>query len=127
MASLRSHIWIDRPADEVWQVAGDFGGVSAWVPGVECSVDGETRTLKIEDRIVTEDLVTHDDALRRFQYRIRTGVPVDHHLGTIDVLADGERSLVVYSTEIEPDSLAPMIGPAIESNLGLLKTHIERG
>jgi hypothetical protein len=112
MASLRYHIWIDRPADEVWRVVGDFGGVSSWIPGVDCAVDGKTRTLNIGDRVITEDLVTHDDTLRRFQYRIRTGVPVDHHLGTIDVLADGDRALVVYARRSRPTRSLKRSAPA---------------
>ncbi len=69
-----------------------------------------------------------DNALRRFQYRITAGMPVEHHLGTVDVLADGEgQSLVAYSTEVTPDAIADLMGPSIEGGLQGLKAHLESG
>jgi hypothetical protein len=35
--------------------------------------------------------------------------------------------LVVYSTEITPDSLADIMGPSIEGGVGGLKAHLEGG
>jgi hypothetical protein len=37
MATLRSHITIDRPADEVWSVVSDAGRISEWFPAVATS------------------------------------------------------------------------------------------
>jgi len=65
--------------------------------------------------------------LRRFQYKITGGLPVDHHLGTVDLLEDGPNSLVVYSTEITPDELADVVGPSIEGGVQGLKAHLEGG
>ncbi len=73
-----------------------------------------------------EDVVNVDGELRRFQYRITGGMPVEHHLGTVDVLEDGaDGALVVYSTEITPDSLADVIGPSIDGGVQGLKAHLE--
>lgn len=74
-----------------------------------------------------EDVVNVDGDLRRFQYRITCGMPVEHHLGTVDVLEDGQNSLVVYSTEITPDELADVMGPSIEGGVQGLKAHLEGG
>ncbi len=53
-------------------------------------------------------------------------MPVEHHLGTDDVPEDGpDGALVVYSTEITPDSLADMIGPSIDGGVQGLKAHLE--
>lgn len=128
MASLRSNVRIARPAEEVWQVVSDAAGISAWFPGIEQSTATEgTRscTLAGGGRL-EEDVVNVDSALRRFQYRITAGMPVEHHLGTVDVLEDGAgASLVVYSTEITPDSLAGVVGPSIEGGVQGLKAHLE--
>ena len=128
MASLRTHTRIDRPADEVWKVVSDVAGISAWFPGIEQATAGEgTRSCTLAGgTVLEEDVVTVDDALRRFQYRITAGMPVEHHLGTVDVLEDGDGALVVYSTEIAPDSLAALMGPAIEGGVQGLKAHLER-
>lgn len=37
MATHRTHIAIDRPADEVWSVVSDAGNISAWFPVVQTS------------------------------------------------------------------------------------------
>ena len=44
--------------------------------------------------------VTSDDELRRFQYRVvESPFPLDT-FATVDVIEDGDGSLVIYSTEI---------------------------
>lgn len=53
-------------------------------------------------------------------------MPVEHPLGTVDVLEDGaDGALVVYSTEITPDSLADVIGRSIDGGVQGLKAHLE--
>ena len=129
MASLRSTARISRPAEEVWEVVSDAAGISAWFPGIEhaTAADG-TRTCTLAGgQELREDVVNVDDALRRFQYRITGGMPVEHHLGTVDVLEDGANALVVYSTEITPDGLAEVVGPSIERGVLGLKAHLEGG
>ena len=69
-----------------------------------------------------------DGDLRRFQYRITGGMPVEHHLGPVDVLEDGPQSrMVAYSTEITPDDLAGLTGPSVEGGVQSLKAHLEGG
>ncbi|HVL84824.1 MAG TPA: SRPBCC family protein [Pseudonocardia sp.] len=128
MATLRTHLTIDRPADEVWSVVSDAGNISAWFPMVRTSTAdaGERHCMLDGDVPLDEEIVTNDAGLRRFQYRIvGGGVPVDSHLGTVDVLEQGSASLVVYSTEVTPDEVAGTLGPAIEDGLQGLKSYCE--
>lgn len=128
MATIRTHIRIDRPADDVWAVVSDAGAISEWFPAIErssASSDGTTRTITIAGTEVSEDIVTNDDDLRRFQYRITAPLPVEFHLGTIDVLDDGDGSLVIYSTDIEPGDMAALLGPALTDALANLKQQLE--
>jgi len=128
VASLRSTARIARPAEIVWKVVSDAAGISAWFPGIEQATTGDgarSRTLAGGNQL-EEDVVNVDEELRRFQYRITGGMPVEHHLGTVDVLEDGaDGALVVYSTEIAPDSLADVIGPSIDGGVQGLKAHLE--
>ncbi len=129
MASLRTHVRIDRPAEEVWRVVSDAASISDWFPSIERSTaaTGTRSCSLVGGAELHEDIVNVDGALRRFQYRITAGVPVEHHLGTVDVLEDGDdRCLVLYSTEITPDDLADVMGPAIEAGVQGLKEHLER-
>lgn len=128
MASLRFDQRINRSADEVWKVVSDAGGIGSWFGGIEsCEVKGQTRTIVLGGGItLEEEIVTSDDALRRFQYRIVGGaLPVQFHLGTIDVLEDGQTARVIYSTDVQPDDLAGLVAPAIEAGLSGLKAHLE--
>lgn len=129
MATLRSDVTIGRPAEEVWAVVSDAGRISEWFPSIlTSSADGDQRSCELEGGVpLTEEIVTNDPALRRFQYRITGGgVPVHSHLGTVDVLGlDDDRSLVVYSTEVMPDELAGALGPAIDNGVQGLKQYCE--
>ena len=109
MSSVRAQIWIDQPAGKVWDLVGDSRRIPEWFPGVErCEVDGDTRTCHLRDgRALVEQVVTQDNEAYRIQYRVSSGLPVTHHLGTIDVIADGDdRCAVVYGTDVEPESFA---------------------
>ncbi|MPZ65995.1 MAG: SRPBCC family protein [Pseudonocardiaceae bacterium] len=131
MATLRTDITIERPVDEVWAVISDAGSISTWFPIVKTSsASGEDRHCELEGGIpLDEKIVTNDPQLRRFQYRIVGGrVPVDSHLGTVDVFDRGDgSSLVVYSTEVTPDEIADTLGPAIEDGVRGLKKYLETG
>ncbi|MGD9527534.1 MAG: SRPBCC family protein [Pseudonocardia sp.] len=111
-------------------MVSDAGNVAQWFPLVRTSeLDGAQRRLVLQDGSrVVEDIVTTDEELRRFQYRISAGdVPVERHLGTVDVieLAPGS-TLVVYSTEIEPAELGGVLGPAVEDALTSLAAAVRR-
>ncbi|WP_208720110.1 SRPBCC family protein [Amycolatopsis circi] len=128
MATLRSHVLLDAPADAVWQVIGDVASVADWFPLMKSSAgDTQHRTVVLGDGSVLEEaVVTHDPARRRLQYRVTGGdLPITAHLGTVDVLEiDAVRSIVVYSTEITPDSLADAFDAAISEAVAGLPAHL---
>jgi hypothetical protein len=53
-------------------------------------------------------------------------MPVEHHIGTIDVLEDGDTSLVVYCTDVTPDEVAAKVDGVLAEGLNGLKLHLER-
>lgn len=128
MGSTRRHIRIDRPADDVWNVVSDVGAIADWFPAIESSsASGSTRSCTVGDGAeLEEEILTNDSDLRRLQYRITKGMPLDFHLGTVDVLEDGNGALVIYSTDVEPDEVADAMGPMLESGLEGLKALLER-
>jgi mxaD protein len=77
-------IAIDAPADEVWAMAGDFGGIQRWSPGTESSRlivrdRNETGAIRLLRRRsdgtqVTEKLLDYDPANRRMAYTYVDGV-----------------------------------------------------
>ncbi len=128
MATIRHHARIDRSPDEVWRAVADAGAISTWFPLIEESSAQDGRrfcTLKGGGKL-EEEIVTTNDELRRFQYRITAGdMPVEFHLGTVDVLPDGDSSLVVYSTDVTPDEVAEQMDGVLAEGLAGLKQHLE--
>ncbi len=108
MTSVRSQVLLDSPVDTVWALVGDPARIAEWYPSIDtATVEGGQRTITIGDVTAEEDIVTLDDEQRRFQYAIRSGLPVTHHLGTVDAIDVGGKTLVVYGTDVEPDAFAP--------------------
>ena len=128
MATARAHIRIDRPADEVWKAVTDPTLIKDWFPGLsDCTADGDMRHVTTTTGIeVDEEIVTNDSSLRRFQYRLVPGVvPVEQHLATIDVLDDGDSSIVVYSTDVQPEAFGPAMQQTVDGAVAGLKSHLE--
>ena len=132
MATIRSHARVHRTADDVWKIVGDPTRIVEWFPGVtEATVDGNNRTLMLKAGLpVHEEIVTLDHRMRRFQYRITGPLPIKYHLGTMDVIEDGEPGcLLMYSTEISPDPMAFVLDGVISEGIGnlarMLNDHTE--
>jgi hypothetical protein len=121
MGTVRRHAFVECNADKVWSFVGAPERLHEWFPITECRVEGNKRWITLAAGIVfEEDIVTLDHDLRRFQYKIVNNSLIKFHLGTVDVIPDGDkRCLVVYSTDMEPEVLAlPIAGAA---SLGLEK------
>jgi carbon monoxide dehydrogenase subunit G len=121
-----AEIDIDKPADAVWAVAGDFGGIGGWMPGIEsCTLEGDDRTLKMMGMEITERLVRRDDSAREIVYGIVAGVPgVGHHEATITVTPEGDASHVTWDVDVEPDEMTDMMQGIYQQSLQALKDHL---
>ena len=126
--SVRRHVHIKRSAHDVWEVIGDPARIQEWFPGIVSSeVDGTTRVITTGAGLpMPEEIVTHDQLQRRFQYRI-TAPLFREHLSTLDVLdLDDGTCLVVYGVDAEPATMALVIagaaGNALEHVRDLLET-----
>lgn len=127
MASGISEIEIVRGADDVWAVAGDFGGLAGWMPGIEsCTVEGDLRTISMSGMEIGERLVRRDDAARVLVYTIASGpAPVDKHEATITVTPAGSNSHVTWAVEVEPESMLALFQQIYQQSLDALKAHVE--
>ncbi len=127
IGSIRHHIRIERPASDVWTLAGDPTRLHEWFPGiVACAVDGNQRVITTGAGLpMPEEILVQDDTQRRFQYRLTTPM-VKHHRGTIDVLDLGDDTcVVVYSTDADPRTMALLIAGGAASALDELKRQME--
>ena len=126
-ASIRREVRIRGSADELWEWVGDPSRLAEWWPGITaCVVDGDSRTITMGSGLpMPEQLLTIDRLQRRFQYRITAPI-FREHTSTIDVhdLGDGT-SLVVYSVDAEPSTMALVIGGAAGNALEHLRSLVE--
>ena len=123
MGSVRRHVQIDRDPDTVWKLVGDLARQHEWFPLTTCRVEGKKRWITLPSGIVfEEDIITLDQDLRRFQYKIVNNPLIKFHIGTVDVIPDSDnRCLVMYSTDMDPEVLALPIGGAAGVGLAKLK------
>jgi len=122
----QTDITIARKPDEVWAVVGDFGGLDAWLPGVEsCRLEGDDRHVAMMGMEIVEHLVAKDDDARRITYGIVGGVPgVERHEATITVSPDGDGSKVTWDVDVD-DAMTDMFVQIYQQGLEALKTHLE--
>lgn len=125
--SVRRHVRISRCAEDVWALIGDPARIQEWFPGIVAStVDGTTRVITTGAGLpIPEEIVTNDAIQHRFQYRI-TGPVVREHLSTLDVLDLGDgTSVVVYSADAVPATMALVIAGAAGNALLHLRDLME--
>jgi hypothetical protein len=125
--SVRRKVRIARSPADVWAIVGDPARIQEWFPGIVASeVEGTTRVITTGAGLpMPEEIVTHDDIQHRFQYRI-TAPLFREHLSTLDVLDLGDgTSVVVYSADANPSTMALVIAGAAGNALENLRTILE--
>ena len=125
--SVRRQVRIACSPDEVWALVGDPARIQEWFPGIESStVEGSNRVVVTGSGLpMPEEILTNDPLQRRFQYRI-TAPMFREHLSTLDVLDLGDgTSLVVYSADADPSTMALVIAGAAGNALDHLRTMME--
>lgn len=112
MATLTVRDEIAAPADKVWDLIRDFGGIDEWAAGVEsCSVEGEgvgaVRTLGMPGGLsLQERLESHDDAAKSFSYAIvgNPPLPFANYLSTVKLAEAGPgRCAIEWTGRFDPN------------------------
>jgi len=126
MGQRTAAIDIDGSPEAVWALAGDFGGIGEWMPGMDsCRVDGANRILETMGMTITEKLVSKDDAARAITYSIVDGVPIESHEATVTVSAAGDGSHVTWVVDAAPDEMADLMQSVYQQSLEALKARVE--
>ena len=104
---------INKDADTVWSVIGDFGGLTKWMGGGNMKLElkgtatdaGSTRTLTMGNGFsITEALVNYDADNRSYSYiAISGGGSVKNYLSTLHVEPTGKDTCkVIWSATFDP-------------------------
>jgi len=121
MAQGAVDVTVEAAPDAVWVKVGDFGGIGAFLPGIESfRLEGDERVIGIFGMEVRERLLSRDDATRTISYSIIDGLPVESHTATLSVEAEGDGSKVTWAYEVEPAEMAPVLGDNYTAALAAL-------
>ena len=106
MAEVRVAQRLANPADVVWALIGDFGGLHRWHPrvyGLDLSWEGRIRTLHYADGSrAVERLEARNDANRRYVYVLVDGaLPMLDCRATLQVNARKHGCTVIWSSVFE--------------------------
>ena len=108
--------------EALWQIVGDVGRAD-WVPAVtaiavESDADGDLRRMQMAGAgNVTERIYERDAARRLMVYGVvESDAQLTHHRATLEIVAgDGDGARLRWSTEVEPDAVAPFIQQAMQA------------
>ena len=129
MASIHKEVALDARADDVWDAIRDFGAVHRRVaPGflLDAKLDGDARIVTFSNGTVAREvLVTCDDARKRLVYAV-VSERVKQHSASIQIVPDGERSRMIWITDVLPNEIAPYIDAQMELGAAAIQKTFAR-
>ena len=117
----------DHPIEEIWKIISDVSR-SDWVPGVsKITLKDDTRIFEMEGMgDLIERIISCDSSSYELTYSaIKTAIPIDHHLAKIKLIEDADKTVLVWSTEIEPEIFADAIQKGVLASLDGLQRVLE--
>lgn len=131
MATVVVQAVIDAPAHRVWEAIADVGAVHRrLLPGrvADARIEGDVRILTMPDGSqIRELIVSVDHHHRRLAYAVVEGqkLPLTYHHASFQVYDEGERSRLVWSTDVLPHALAAAVQARTERGIIEIKQVIE--
>ena len=117
----------DHPIEVIWKIISDVSR-SDWVPGVsKITLKDDTRIFEMEGMgDLVERIISCDSSSYELTYSaIKTAIPIDHHLAKIKLIEDADKTVFVWSTEIEPEIFADAIQKGVLASLDGLQRVLE--
>ncbi|MEV4621371.1 SRPBCC family protein [Asanoa sp. NPDC049573] len=133
MATVSVDAVVDVPAQRVWDAIADVGAVHRrLLPGrvADARIEGDVRILTMPDGTVVRELILAvDHSLRRMAYTVTDGqrLPLTYHHAAFQVFAEGDRSRVVWVTDVLPHDMADLVRPRVQRGIAELKAVLESG
>jgi hypothetical protein len=114
MASIHMEIPVGADATTAWEALRDFAAVHERVAAgfvTDSHLDGGDRIVTFETGAqARERLIDCDDERRRIVYSVvESSLGLTHHQASVEVLDAPRGSLLVWTTDLLPDTLRPMV------------------
>ncbi len=127
MVTILRDVPVNLPIADVWERLRQVGKAHELFAGVlvDGAIEGDLRTVTFANgMVVTEQILGIDEPSRRVAYSVVDG-PFERHAASMQVVADGAGSRVVWFSDLKPDALADMVTPLMEAGLAALKRNLE--
>ena len=129
MATIRREIPLRTSPDHVWDAIRDVGAIhTRLTPGyvTDTRLEGGARIVTFANgTVVRELIVTLDNDFRRLVYAVVGGTAA-HHNASFQVLpAAAGGSLLVWVTDLLPDSVAPAFTNMIDGGAAVIKRTLD--
>ena len=128
MASIRKEILVAVTPGQAWDALRDVGRIhERLVRGfvADCRLEGDTRVVSFANGMTVRELIVDvDEAGRRVVWSVQ-GAPFAHHNASVQALADGAQTRLVWIADLLPHALADSIAPLIEQGLAAMKRTLE--
>jgi hypothetical protein len=131
MASIRREVVVNVAIEDVWDAVRDYGGLHERLAAgfaTDTQLDGDDRIVTFfNGTVVRERLISVSDEQRRLVWTIVDG-PWTHHNGSVELhVADGDRTRVVWTTDILPDETAETTAPMVDKGIEAIRETLEKG
>jgi carbon monoxide dehydrogenase subunit G len=127
---MRNDIIVSASPEDVWDAVRDFGAVHRRVaPGflTDSKLEGDdVRVVTFANGAVArETLVSSNDKSRRLVYAIMDQ-RFKHYSASVQVLAEGDGSRVVWIIDLLPNDLAGYVSQMAQQGAVAMKTALEK-
>lgn len=127
MASIRKEFVVDARIDAAWAAWRDIGAVDQRLARgfvVDCRMDGADRLVTFVNGFVTREVIVDvDDARHRLAYSARSE-RLAHHHATFELSEDGDRTRVVWTADLLPDSAAAMVETMMQAGVAAMQETV---
>jgi uncharacterized protein YndB with AHSA1/START domain len=131
MATVRVETDINVSPRRVWDAIADVGAVhQRLLPErvVDARIEGDTRILTMPDGSrVRELIISVDHSIRRMAYAVTEGqrLPLTYHHAAFQVIDQGDRSRLVWLTDVLPHAMADAVQARVERGIIEIKQILE--
>jgi len=124
MATIKKEVTLDAKLADAWAAFADYHAVDKRIATgfvTKCEANEGGRTVTFANGLVAnEQLVTMDHATHRLTYAIKGG-RMSHHNASFQLVADGNKTRVIWTADILPNDLEPAISGMMDAGCQAMK------
>lgn len=115
-----------QPA-QLWEIVGTPDRVD-WVPGVtDCVFDGKVRSLNLPGAgSIKEEILARDAEAMTMEYSCtESPIPLESHLANMKISQVGDKTLMLWTTEITPVAFEKFIEESMDGAIQQLHSMLD--